>query len=84
MAKGFGMIMGLTAGEMDYEALRQIMNKLESYIDDYGPELLKAFGLEEGLPQEMATLNELFDALPPEITELLVNYVVTEIYRKGI
>lgn len=84
MAKGFGMIMGLTAGEMDYEALRQIMNKLEGYIDDYGPELLKAFGLEEGLPQEMATLNELFDALPPEITELLVNYVVTEIYRKGL
>ncbi len=84
MAKGFGMIMGLTAGEMDYEALRQIMNKLEGYIEGYGPELLKAFGLEDGLPQEMAMLNELFDALPPEIMELLVNYVVIEIYRKGL
>jgi len=84
MAKGFGMIMGMTAGEMDYEALRQIMNKMEVYIEDSGPELLKAFGLEEGLPQEMAMLNELFDALPPEIMELLVNYVVTEIYRKGV
>ncbi len=84
MAKGFGMIMGLTTGEMDYDSLRQIMSKLEGYVEDYGPELLKAFGLEEEMPQEMAMLNELFDALPPEIMELLVNYVIIEIYKKGL
>ncbi len=59
-------------------------DRLIDYIELYGPELLKAFGLEEGLPQEMAMLNELFDVLPPEIMELLANYVVTEIYRNGI
>ena len=84
MAKGFGMIMGLTAGEMDYEALRQIMDKLEGYIDVYGPELLQAFGMENEMPKEMAMLNELFDSIPPEIMELLVNYVVIEIFRKGL
>lgn len=83
LARGFGMIMGLTAGEMDYEAMRQIMNKLENYIDLYGPELLQAFGMTDEMPREMAMLNELFDSLPPEIVELLVNYVTIEIFRKG-
>jgi len=84
MARGFGMIMGMTAGEMDYEAIRQIMGKVEENLELYGPELLKAFGMEEELPQEMAMLNELFDSIPPEIMELLVNYVVIEIFRKGL
>ena len=84
MAKGFGMIMGMTAGEMDYEAIRQIMGKVEENLERYGPELLKAFGMEEEFPREMAMLNELFDSIPPEIMELLVNYVVIEIFRKGL
>jgi len=84
MAKGFGMIMGMTAGEMDYEAIRQIMGKVEKNLELYGPELLKAFGMEEEFPQEMAMLNELFDSIPPEIMELLVNYVVIEIFRRGL
>lgn len=84
MARGFGMIMGMTAGEMDYEAMRQIMGKVEENLELYGPELLKAFGMEEELPQEMAMLNELFDSIPPEVMELLVNYVVIEIFRKGL
>ncbi len=83
IARGFGMIMGMTAGEMDFEALRQIMSKLEDQIDLYGPELLQAFGIEDELPREMAMLNELFDAIPPEIMELLVNYVVIELFRRG-
>ena len=84
IARGFGMIMGLTSGEMDFEAVRQIMGKLEGYIDIYGPELLQAFGMEDEMPREMAMLNELFDSIPPEIMELLVNYVVIEIFRKGL
>lgn len=84
MAKGFGMIMGMTAGEMDYEAIRQIMGKVEENLELHGPELLKAFGMEEEFPREMAMLNELFDSIPPEIMELLVNYVVIEIFRKGL
>lgn len=84
LARGFGMIMGMTAGDMDYEALRQIMSKLEDQLEVYGPELLQAFGMEDEMPQEMAMLNELFDAIPPEIMELLVNYVVIEIFRKGL
>lgn len=84
LARGFGMIMAMTAGDMGYEVMRQIMNKLESYINIYGPELLQAFGMEKEMPREMAMLNELFDSMPPEIMELLVNYVVIEIYRKGL
>ncbi len=84
IAKGFGMIMGMTAGDMDYEAMRQIMGKVEENLALYGPELLKAFGMEDEIPQEMAMLNELFDSIPPEIMELLVNYVVIEIFRKGL
>lgn len=84
MAKGFGMIMGMTAGDMDYEAMRQIMGKVEENLALYGPELIKAFGMEDEMPQEMAMLNELFDSIPPEIMELLVNYVVIEIFRKGL
>jgi len=82
--RGFGMIMGLTAGEMDYEAIRQIMNNLEGYIDLYGPQLLEAFGMEEEMPKEMAMLDELFDAIPPEIMELPVNYVLIENFREGL
>ncbi len=84
MARGFGMIMGMTAGEMDYEAMRQIMGKVEKNLELYGPELLKAFGMEKELPREMAMLNELFDSIPPEVMELLVNYVVIEVFRKGL
>jgi len=84
LARGLGMIMAMTAGEMDFEVMRQIMNKLESEIKIYGPELLQAFGMEKEMPREMAMLNELFDSIPPEIMELLVNYVVIEIYRKGL
>jgi len=84
MAKGFGMIMGMTAGDMDYEAMRQIMGKVEENLELFGPELLKAFGMEDEMPREMAMLNELFDSIPPEIMELLVNYVVIEIFRKGL
>lgn len=84
LIRGMGMILNLIGGKMDLEALRQLMARLEGQIDIYGPEIIKALGLERGLPREMAMIYELLEALPPEIAELLINYTVIEIFRKGL
>lgn len=83
VVRGLGMITSLLSTGEDTEALRLLMTRVEQYIELYGNELIKAFGLEKGLPDEMAMIYELFDAIPPEITELLVNYLVIELYRRG-
>ncbi len=80
-----GLIINLvTPREMDISTLSQLLKEVEKHLDVYGPKLLEAFGLDKGIPKEMALINQLFNSLPPSITELLVNYIVIQLFKKGV
>lgn len=80
-----GLIMNLvTPREMDISTLSQLLKEVEKHLELYGPKLLEAFGLDKGVPKEMALINQLFNSLPPSITELLVNYIVIQLFKKGV
>ncbi|MCS7127279.1 MAG: aspartate aminotransferase family protein [Thaumarchaeota archaeon] len=82
LIEGLGLIMRLiTPQEFDLASLGALMRELERSLEVYGPALLKALGLKEGLPKEMSTIYQLFNNLPPSVTELLVNYVVIQLFR---
>ncbi|MEN3047858.1 MAG: aspartate aminotransferase family protein [Candidatus Caldarchaeales archaeon] len=84
LIEGLGLIMRLiTPEEMDIASLGALMRELEENMDIYGPALLEALGLKEGLPKEMSTIYQLFNSLPPSVTELLVNYVVIQLFRRA-
>ncbi|MEM0276562.1 MAG: aspartate aminotransferase family protein [Pyrobaculum sp.] len=74
----------ITPGEMDLATLGRIFAELEKTLSTYGDRILKILGLEKGFPKEMAMIYQLLASLPPEIAELLANYVVIEIFHRGI
>jgi len=85
IVESLGLIMSLiTPKEMDISSLSQLLREIEKYIGIYGPKLLEAFGLSKGLPKEMMLINQIFNSLPPNITELLVNYIVIELFKRGV
>ncbi|MCS7120998.1 MAG: aspartate aminotransferase family protein [Archaeoglobaceae archaeon] len=80
----FGMIMNLLApGELDLSTIGKILEDIEKMAEIYGSKLLETFGLEKGFPKEMAMIYQFLNAFPPEIAELLVNYIVVEIFHRG-
>ena len=85
VVESLGLIMSLiTPGEMDISTLSRLLKEAEKYLEIYGPKLLEAFGLDKGLPKEMALINQVFNSLPPSITELLVNYIVIQLFKRGV
>ncbi|MEM1948830.1 MAG: aspartate aminotransferase family protein [Candidatus Caldarchaeum sp.] len=83
IVEALGVIMNfMTPKEFDIQSLGQMMKILEKEIDVYGPMLTQAFDIERGLPKQMAMIYHLFNSLPPAITEMLVNYIVIQLYRK--
>jgi len=49
----------------------------------YGRRRPLSLGFDEGIPKEMATVNEIFNSLPPEIVETLATYVTIEMFKRG-
>jgi len=81
----FGTIFGmLVPGEMDLATIGKLFAELEKTLSVYGERVLKTLGIEKGFPKEMAMIYELLATLPPEIAELLANYVVIEVFNRGI
>ncbi|MEM3120357.1 MAG: aspartate aminotransferase family protein [Nitrososphaerota archaeon] len=81
----FSTVLGmLTPGEMDIATLAKLYTEAEKFLEAHGEEILKALGLEKGFPKEMGPIFQLLAAVPPEIAELLTNYVVIEIFHRGI
>lgn len=84
MVQGMGLIMKtVLPEEMGLQAIGAMLNRLEKDIDTYGPRILKALGLDKGVPKEMAMINEMFNSLPPDIVEPLLTYVTIEMFRRG-
>ncbi|MEM4496252.1 MAG: aspartate aminotransferase family protein [Archaeoglobaceae archaeon] len=80
----FGLMMNfLMPTEMNLASISRLLSEIERYMATYGPKLLEALGFEKGLTREMAVVNQMFNSLPPEIAEPLVNYVVIELFRRG-
>jgi hypothetical protein len=80
----FGTIFSmLVPGEMDLATLGRAFAELEKTLSVYGERMLKTLGIEKG-PKEMAMIYELLATLPPEIAELLANYVVREVFDRGV
>jgi len=81
----FGTIFSmLVPGEMDLATLGKMFAELEKVLGVYGDKVLKTLGIEKGFPKEMALIYELLATLPPEIAEILANYVVIEVFHRGI
>ncbi|MCC6056185.1 MAG: aspartate aminotransferase family protein [Desulfurococcaceae archaeon] len=81
----FGTIFSfLVPEEMDLATLKEIFSRLEQAVAVYGERILKTLGLEKGFPKEMALIYELLAALPPQIAELLTNYIVIEMFSRGL
>ena len=81
----FGTIFGmLVPGEMDLATIGKLFAELEKTLSVYGERVLKTLGIEKDFPKEMAMIYELLATLPPEIAELLANYVVIEVFNKGV
>jgi len=84
MVQGMGLIIRtVMPEEMGLEAIGDIMGRMEQDMDTYGPRILKALGLDRGIPREMAMINEMFNSLPPEIVEPLLTYVTIELFRRA-
>ncbi|MEM4006561.1 MAG: aspartate aminotransferase family protein [Nitrososphaerota archaeon] len=85
VVESLGLIMSLvTPEEIDIPMLSKLLKEAEKLLEIYGPKLLEAFNLDKGLPKEMALINQVFNSLPPAITELLVNYIVIQLFKKGV
>jgi glutamate/tyrosine decarboxylase-like PLP-dependent enzyme len=82
----FGLLLDMTApGEMDLASLGSLLSQIERSLDAQATQkLLGALGLEKGFPKEMGPIYQLLAALPPEIAELLTNYVVIEMFKRGV
>lgn len=81
----FSVVLGiLSPGEMDIATLARILTEAEKLLETQGEKILQALGLEKGFPKEMGSIFQLLASIPPEMAELLTNYVVIEIFRRGI
>jgi sphinganine-1-phosphate aldolase len=84
MVQGMGLIMRTMVPEnMGLETISAMLGRMEKDMDTYGPRIMKALGVDKGVPREMAIINEMFNSLPPEIVEPLLTYVAIELYRRG-
>lgn len=84
MVQGMGLIMKtVMPEEMGFEAIAGMLGRLETDMDTYGPRIMKALGVDRGVPREMAMINEMLNSLPPEIVEPLLTYVTNELFRTG-
>lgn len=58
MVQGMGLVMKtMLPEEKGFEAISGMLGRLEKDLDTYGPRILKALGLEKGVPKEMAMMN---------------------------
>ena len=84
MVQGMGLVMSMMMpAEMGIETMGSVLGQMEKDMSTYGPRILKALGFDAGIPKEMATVNEIFNSLPPEIVEPLATYVTIEMFRRG-
>ncbi|MEM3731616.1 MAG: aspartate aminotransferase family protein [Candidatus Bathyarchaeia archaeon] len=81
----FSIALGmLSPGEMDIATLAKLFVEAEKILEAQGERILQALGLEKGFPKEMGSIFRLLASIPPEMAELLTNYVVIEIFRRGV
>jgi hypothetical protein len=84
MDQGVGLVMRtMMPPEVGIETIGSMLGQMEKQMSTQGPRILKALGFDKGIPKEMATMNELFNSLPPEIVEPLATYVSIEMFRRG-
>jgi glutamate/tyrosine decarboxylase-like PLP-dependent enzyme len=84
MVQGMGLVMRtMMPAEVGIETMGSMLGQMEKQMSTQGPRILKALGFDKGIPKEMATMNELFNSLPPEIVEPLATYVTIEMFRRG-
>jgi glutamate/tyrosine decarboxylase-like PLP-dependent enzyme len=84
MVQGMGLVMRtMMPAEVGIETIGSMLGQMEKQMSTQGPRILKALGFDKGIPKEMATTNELFNSLPPEIVEPLATYVTIEMFRRG-
>jgi glutamate/tyrosine decarboxylase-like PLP-dependent enzyme len=84
MVQGMGLVMSMMMpAEMGLETMGSVLGQMEKDMSIYGPRILKALGFDKGIPKEMATVNEIFNSLPPEIVEPLASYVTIEMFKRG-
>jgi sphinganine-1-phosphate aldolase len=84
MVQGMGLVMSMMMpAEMGIETMGSVLGQMEKDMGTYGPRILKALGFDKGIPKEMATVNEIFNSLPPEIVEPLASYVTIEMFKRG-
>ena len=84
MVQGMGLVMSMMMpAEMGIETMGSVLGQMEKEMSTYGPRILKALGFDKGIPKEMATVNEIFNSLPPEIVEPLASYVTIEMFKRG-
>ncbi len=74
----------LSPGEMDIATLSKLFVEAEKILEAQGEKILQALGLEKGFPKEMGSIFQLLASIPPEMAELLANYVVIEMFRRGV
>ncbi|MEM2947672.1 MAG: aspartate aminotransferase family protein [Candidatus Bathyarchaeia archaeon] len=74
----------VSPGEMDIATLSKLFAEAEKILEAQGEKILQALGLEKGFPKEMGSIFQLLASIPPEMAELLANYVVIEMFRKGV
>jgi len=81
----FNVALGmLSPGGMDITALAKLFAEAEKILEAQGEKILQALGLEKGFPKEMGPIFQLLASIPPEMAELLANYVVIEMFRRGV
>lgn len=81
----FGVALAmLSSGETDIATLSKIFREAEKLLETQGEKIIQALGLEKGFPKEMGSIFQLLASIPPEMAELLANYIVIEVFRRGV
>ncbi|MEM2866518.1 MAG: aspartate aminotransferase family protein [Candidatus Hadarchaeales archaeon] len=82
--EAFGLLASmLTPSQMDLASLGKMLEEAEKFLGAHGEKVLETIGFDKGLTKEWALIYQMFHSLPPDIMELLTNYVVIELFRRG-
>ncbi len=82
--EAFGLLASmLTPHEMDLASLGKMLEEAERFLGLHGEKILQTIGFDKGLTKEWALIYQMFHSLPPDIMELLTNYVVIELFKRG-
>lgn len=82
--EAFGLLAAmLTPKEMDLAALGKMLGEAEKFLSTQGEKVLQTIGFDKGMTKEWALIYQMFHSLPPDIMELLANYVVIELFKRG-